>query len=77
MYKLRQQIQKARSDIIPTHMISSHYHRFGTFTFDSHVSFSFAYTEKMFEPKTEELDRNKKIVHCPANSIEIYFGAEI
>ena len=51
MYKLREEIQKARSEIIAESVISSYNHNFGSFLLGTHLEFRSSIIEKVILPK--------------------------
>ena len=61
MYKLREEIRKARSEIISESVISSYNHKFGSFLFGTHLNLTSLVIENMILPKKLELDLKKKM----------------
>ena len=61
IYKLRDEIRKARSEIIAESVISSFNHKFGSFLFGTHLNFRSSVIENSILPKKLELDLKKKM----------------
>jgi len=61
MYKLRDEIRKARSEIISESVMSSYNHKFGSFLFGTHLNFRSSTIENAILPKKLELDLKKKM----------------
>ena len=61
MYKLREEIRKARSEIIAESVVSSYNHKFGSFLFGTHLHFRSSVIENAILPKKLELDLKKKM----------------
>ena len=60
MYKLRDEIRKARSEIISESVMSSYNHKFGSFLFGTHLHLRSSTIENAILPKKLELDLKKK-----------------
>ena len=58
---VREEINKARSEIISELVVSSYNHGFGTFLLGTHLNFRSSITEKTIQPKKKELELEKKI----------------
>ena len=61
MYKLREEIRKARAEIISESVMSSYNHKFGSFLFGTHLHFRSTIIDNAILPKKLELDLKKKI----------------
>ena len=61
MYKLREQISKARAEIIATNMILSYNHRFGYYLFGTYLTFILSFIKSVIGPSKVELNREKKV----------------
>ena len=61
MYKLREEINKARSEIIAESIILSYNYKFGSFLLGIHLAFRSSIIAKAILPKKKELDLQKKI----------------
>ena len=61
MYKLREEIRKARAEIISESVMSSYNHKFGSFLFGTHLHFRSTFIENAIRPKKLELDLKTKI----------------
>ena len=60
MYKLRCDIEKAKTELIADGLISTYNHNFGTFIFGNHIDYRSSLIESIIEPKRLELDKSKK-----------------
>ena len=61
LYKLRCDIEKARSEIKATKMLSGYYHSFGSFLFNSFICFRSSTIKNLIDEKRKELNELKKI----------------
>ena len=52
MYKLREEIRKARAEIISESVMSSYNHKFGSFLFGTHLHFRSTIIERQFFRKS-------------------------
>jgi len=61
MYKFRNEIAKARAEIISTSSPQGYRHKFGTFLFNSFINFRSTTIDNLIHEKKKELDLYKKI----------------
>ena len=61
MYKLRNEIAMARAEIISTSSLQGYRHKFGTFLFNSFISFRSTTIDNLIHDKKKELDLYKRI----------------
>ena len=61
MYKLRSEIAKARADLISNSVLQGYRHKFGTFLFNSFLSFRSTAIDNLIDAKRRELDLYKKM----------------
>ena len=61
LYKLRCDIEKARSELMATSVLSGYRHKFGSFLFNSFICFTSSTIEDLIDKKRRELNEQKKI----------------
>ena len=61
LYKLRCDIEKARSEIMATKVLSGYRHRFGSFLFNSFICFQSSTIEDLIDENRKELNKQNKI----------------
>ena len=61
LYKLSCDIEKARSEIMATKILSGYCHRFGSFLLNSFICFTSSTIENLIDEKRKELNEQKKI----------------
>ena len=61
MYKLRIEIANARAELISNSYLQGYRHKFGTFLFNSFLSFRSTTIEDLISEKRQQLDHDKKI----------------
>ena len=85
MYKLGEEINKARSEIIAEFIILSYNHKFGSFLLGTHLAFRSSIIEKAILPKKKQLDlqenwsiKNRfQIFDDATRSVKMHLGAEV
>ena len=59
--KMKQNLAKARAELLADSAMSTYNHKFGTFIYGNHIDYRSSWFESLIEPKRLELDRTKKM----------------